>query len=54
MQALRQLAGVVHQQAQVISYSECFFVLGVAMILMMPLLLLLRPPKRGGPVAEAH
>jgi DHA2 family multidrug resistance protein len=54
MQALRQLAGVVHQQAQVISYSECFFVLGVAMILMMPLLLLLRPPGRRTPIAEAH
>jgi DHA2 family multidrug resistance protein len=54
MQALKQLTGVVHQQAMVISYSECFFVLGCAMILMMPLLLLLRPPRRRAPIAEAH
>jgi DHA2 family multidrug resistance protein len=55
MQALRALSGTIHQQAMVITYSECFWVLGVALLAMMPLVLLLRPPPRGAPPpTDAH
>jgi DHA2 family multidrug resistance protein len=52
---LRQLAATIHQQALVITYSEAFWVLGVGLFLMTPLVLLLRPPPRiGGPMAGGH
>jgi DHA2 family multidrug resistance protein len=44
MQALGQLAGQMHQQAAVITYSETFYVLGVALLLCVPLALFLRKP----------
>jgi MFS transporter, DHA2 family, multidrug resistance protein len=44
MHAFAQLAATVQQQATVITYSDCFWVLGVAMFAMMPLVFLLRPP----------
>jgi DHA2 family multidrug resistance protein len=55
LQALRSLGSTIHQQAMVITYSECFWVLGVALLIMMPLILLLRPPPRGAtPPPGAH
>ena len=47
MQALGQLAGEMQQQASVITYSETFYVLGVALLLCIPIALLLRKPKPG-------
>jgi len=56
-QALSALALQVHQQAMVITYSECFWILGLCLLLMLPLLLVLREPpavpSRAAP-AEAH
>ena len=49
MQALGQLAGQMQQQAAVITYSETFHVLGIALLLCIPIALLLRKPKPGGP-----
>lgn len=54
MRALAELSGTIQQQAIVITYSECFWGLGVLLLLMLPLVLLLRPPARGAPVADAH
>jgi len=51
-QAMASLAGTIHQQALIITYSECFWVLGIALILLMPLVLLLRAPPRGANSAE--
>ncbi|MGC1305322.1 MAG: MDR family MFS transporter [Caulobacteraceae bacterium] len=51
MQALRQLAGQIDLQALVITYSECFWALGIALIASIPFVFLLRPPRRGGPSA---
>jgi MFS transporter, DHA2 family, multidrug resistance protein len=45
-QALGQLAQLIHQQAYVMTYSETFYVLGIAMIACIPLALMLRPPPR--------
>ena len=54
-QALGSLASQIHQQAMVMTYSDCFWVLGVGLVIMMPLLLLLRSPKpTNQPVMEAH
>jgi hypothetical protein len=37
------------------TFSDCFWVLGVGLLVMMPLLLLLRSPKPAlRPVLEAH
>ncbi len=51
-QALASLAGQIHRQAMVITYSECFWVLGVCLFLMLPLLLILRAPAAQPPGAR--
>ena len=43
-QAVGQLAAQIHQQAMVLTYSDCFWILGIGLILMLPLILLLRKP----------
>jgi MFS transporter, DHA2 family, multidrug resistance protein len=45
-QALGQLAVQIHQQAMVMTYSDCFWLLGVCLTAMLPLVLLLRAPPR--------
>jgi DHA2 family multidrug resistance protein len=52
-QAVAQLAAQIHQQAMVMTYSECFWALGVSLILMLPLILLLRPTPGQQPSAPA-
>jgi DHA2 family multidrug resistance protein len=56
MQAMAALSATVRQQALIMTYSECFWLLGVSLVVMMPLVLLLRPPpQRGAPAREmAH
>jgi DHA2 family multidrug resistance protein len=49
MQALEQLAGQMQQQAAVITYSETFHVLAIALLLCIPIAMLLRKPKPGAP-----
>ena len=53
VQALGSLAATVQQQATVMTYSDCFSILGVALVVMIPLVFLLRLPAPGAPVAEA-
>jgi len=53
MQAFASLSGTVRQQALIMTYSECFWVLGVSLIVLMPLVLILKPPPpRGAPARE--
>jgi MFS transporter, DHA2 family, multidrug resistance protein len=47
LQALGQLAGQMQQQASVITYSETFYVLGVALLLCIPIAFFLRKPSPG-------
>jgi DHA2 family multidrug resistance protein len=54
MQALAQLSGEMQVQALVITYSECFWLLGMVMLAIIPLVFLLRKPAPGGPAAAAH
>ncbi|MEJ1966845.1 MAG: MDR family MFS transporter [Gammaproteobacteria bacterium] len=52
-QALGQLAGQMQQQAAVITYSETFFVLAIAMLMIIPLTLFVRKPSQP-PTAAGH
>jgi len=55
VQALTQLGGTVQVQAMVMTYGDCFFVLGVGLLFMIPLVFLLRPPPKGAPQSDlAH
>jgi DHA2 family multidrug resistance protein len=55
MQALGQLAGEMQQQASVITFSETFYVLGLALLLIMPMALFLRKPQpMAGPAPAGH
>jgi MFS transporter, DHA2 family, multidrug resistance protein len=58
-QAIGQLAGQIHQQALVMTYSDCFWILGVGLIILLPTIFLLpsraslrgpggRPPAASG------
>jgi len=54
-QALAALAGQIHLQAMVMTYSDCFWLLGVALLVMMPLVFLLRSQRPiNQRVMEAH
>jgi DHA2 family multidrug resistance protein len=52
LQSVAALSGTVRQQALIMTYSECFWVLGVALIVLMPLVLVLRPPPPRGARAQ--
>jgi DHA2 family multidrug resistance protein len=52
--AIASLAQQIHQQAMVMTYSDCFWLLGVALLVMMPLVLILRSPKPEQPVMQAR
>jgi len=56
MQALAQLASQIQQQAAVITFSETFYVLAIAMLVCIPLALLLKSPatQAGGPMSAGH
>jgi DHA2 family multidrug resistance protein len=47
VQALRQLSNEIHRQALVITYSECFWLLGIGLLLSLPLVFLLQQPPNG-------
>ncbi|AJK47663.1 MDR family MFS transporter [Burkholderia plantarii] len=49
MRALGQIARQIQVQATVMTYSETFYLLGLALIACVPLALLLRTPRRGSP-----
>jgi DHA2 family multidrug resistance protein len=51
MQALGQLAAQMQLQASVITFSETFYVLAVALLLCIPLAFLLKKPAPGTPSA---
>jgi DHA2 family multidrug resistance protein len=55
-QALMQMAGEVQRQASVITFSETFYVLGIALLLCIPLTLFLKKPTQspGSQSAAGH
>jgi DHA2 family multidrug resistance protein len=55
MQALAQFAAQIRQQAAVMTYSETFYVLAIALLACIPLALLLKTPAAtGSPPAAGH
>ena len=56
LQALKEVALQIQQQASVMTFSETFYVLGVALLLCIPLALLLKTPRAGHapPPSDAH
>jgi MFS transporter, DHA2 family, multidrug resistance protein len=48
-QAIGQLAQQIHLQAVVMTYSDCFWILGVGLIVLMPMVLILRKSAALGP-----
>ncbi len=54
MRAIANLANTVHRQALVMTYSDCFWVLGFGVMLMAPLAFMLKAPAPGAPRGEAH
>jgi DHA2 family multidrug resistance protein len=54
LQSLGQLAAQIQQQAAVITYSETFYVLAVALLLCIPLALLLNQPTVGTISSAGH
>jgi DHA2 family multidrug resistance protein len=54
LQSLGQLAAQIQQQAAVITYSETFYVLGVALLLCIPLAFLLNQPTVGMTTSAGH
>ncbi len=52
---LQQLAQIIQGQALVMTYADCFFVLGVALLVVLPLVMLLRPLSAGATLStESH
>ena len=54
MRALGQLAAQIQQQALVMTYSEIFYVLGIALLCCIPLALLLKTPRHHAPAQAGH
>ncbi|MFP6560128.1 MDR family MFS transporter [Paraburkholderia sp. B3] len=53
MRSLGQIAAQIQQQAMVITYSETFYVLGIALAACIPLALLLKKPQPGAKAPSA-
>ncbi len=54
MRALGQIAAQIHQQAVVMTYSETFYLLGLALLACIPLALLLKTPSGAAPASAGH
>ena len=52
LQALKEIALQIHQQATVMTFSETFYVLTIALLLCVPLALMLKTPKPGQQVGN--
>jgi DHA2 family multidrug resistance protein len=50
--ALKSIAAMAHTQAMVMSYNDAFLFIGLAIVMVSPCILLLRPKKRAIPTAD--
>jgi DHA2 family multidrug resistance protein len=49
--AWAMIQGIVTRQATMLAYIDCFWVLGIAILAMIPLVFLMKKPKSGGSMA---
>ncbi len=54
LRAIAQLSGLIEKQAQVMTYDDCFWLLGICLIAIIPVVLLLRAPKAGTALSGGH
>jgi DHA2 family multidrug resistance protein len=54
LQAISQLSSLIEMQALVMTYGDCFWIMGSAILGSIPLVLLLRRPKPGTELAAVH
>ncbi|NKN38979.1 DHA2 family efflux MFS transporter permease subunit [Agrobacterium sp. a22-2] len=54
LRAASQLSSLIERQALVMTYGDCFWIMGAAILGSIPLVLLLRKPKPGTEVAAVH
>ena len=54
LRMIAQLSGVIEKHALVMTYGDCFWILGVVLIAIIPVVLLLRRPKAGAAMAAGH
>jgi len=52
--AYASLYGMVQQQAYMVSFVQLFRLLGIIFLLLLPLVLLMKRPRGGGPAGAAH
>lgn len=52
LRAIAQLSNLIEKQALVMTYNDCFWMLGIFLVAIIPIVLLLRNPKPG--IATAH
>jgi len=52
--SLAAIYGIVRKQAGILSYNRIFFIVGLAFLVIIPLLLLLKKQKIGAPPANVH
>jgi MFS transporter, DHA2 family, multidrug resistance protein len=54
LRAIAQLSSLIEKQALVMTYNDCFWLLGICLIAITPVVLLLRSPKPGAVVEAGH
>jgi DHA2 family multidrug resistance protein len=54
LRAIAQLSGLIEKQALVMTYNDCFWLLGICLVAITPVVLLLRSPKPGAKVEAGH
>lgn len=54
LRVIAQLSGLIEKQAQVMTYDDCFWLLGICLIAIIPVVLLLRAPKAGTALGGGH
>jgi DHA2 family multidrug resistance protein len=54
LRAIAQLSSLIEKHALVMTYNDCFWILGFCLVAITPVVLLLRPPKPGTAIAVDH
>lgn len=54
LRAIAQLSSLVEKQALVMTYNDCFWMLGIFLVAITPIVLLLRNPKPGTTIGGGH